>query len=279
MMSRITTPRRSKQSGYTLVEVAIVLAAIGLIVGGMSIGKEVLREADYNRIQNKFLQQWKVAYDLYAQRTGTVLGDSQIAPTLMVNGFEAVPNSVNGSLAGIPQNYSSTGLRICEGQGYAANTVGVGDPGLALQKLHDLFDRAGVRMPAGRAEGQEDRYAFEDSNGNAAEIQICFQWNPDKQISGAGNVMVIRGLTPDLARKLDVSIDGKADALEGRFRQQNNGVNTTQRSLQTPGHEWLANNTYSVSGADPTSMLGRGRGESKDEDRVVLLTAHWLMDQ
>ena len=279
MMSRITTPRRSKQSGYTLVEVAIVLAAIGLIVGGMSIGKEVLREADYNRIQNKFLQQWKVAYDLYAQRTGTVLGDSQIAPTLMVNGFEAVPNSVNGSLAGIPQNYSSTGLRICEGQGYAANTVGSGDPGLALQKLHDLYDRAGIRMPPGRAEGQEDRYAYEDSNGNAAEIQICFQWNPDKQISGSGNVMVIRGLTPDLARKLDVSIDGKADALEGRFRQQNNGVNTTQRSLQTPGHEWLANNTYSVSGADPTSMLGRGRGESKDEDRVVLLTAHWLMDQ
>ncbi len=271
--------RRKAQAGYTLVEIAIVLAAIGLIVGGMSIGKEVLREADYNRIQNKFVQQWKVAYDLYAQRTGTVLGDSQIAPTYMVNGFEAVPQSVNGSLAGIPQNYSSTGLRICEGQGYAANIVGQGDPGLALQRLHDLFDRTGVRMPAGRAEGQEDRYAYEDTNGNPAELQICFQWNPDKQISGSGNVMVIRGLTPDLARKLDFAIDGKADALEGRFRQQNNGVNSTQRSLQVPGHEWLANNTYSVNGADPTSMLGRGRGESKDEDRVVLLTAHWAMDQ
>lgn len=279
MTSQFPTPSRRKQAGYTLVEIAIVLAAIGLIVGGMSIGKEVLREADYNRIETKFIQQWKVAYDLYAQRTGAVVGDSQIAPTLMVNGFEAISTNVNGSKAGIPKNYTSTGLRVCQGQGYEANTVGMGDPLLALQQLHDLFDRAGIRMPPGRAEGQEDRYAYNDSNGNPAEIQICFQWNPDKTISGAGNVMVIRGLTPDLARKLDVAIDGKADALEGRFRQQNAGINTTQRSVGVPGHEWLANNTYSINGADPTTMLGRGRGESQDEDRVVLVTAHWLMDQ
>jgi prepilin-type N-terminal cleavage/methylation domain-containing protein len=279
MTSQFPTLSRRKQAGYTLVEIALVLAVIGLIVGGMSIGKEVLREAEYNRIENKFIQQWKVAYDLYAQRTGSVVGDSQIAPTLMVNGFEAVSTSVNGSKAGLPQNYNSTGLRICQGQGYEPNTVGQGDPGLALQKLHDLFDRAGIRMPPGRAEGAEDRYAYTDSNGNPAEIQICFQWNPDKTTSGAGNVMVIRGLTPDLARKLDVAIDGKADALEGRFRQQNSAVNTTQRSVGVPGHEWLANNTYSINGADPTNMLGRGRGESQDEDRVVLVTAHWLMDQ
>lgn len=279
MVPRFTAFRRPKQAGYTLVEVAIVLAAIGLIVGGVSIGKEVLREADYNRIQNKFVQQWKVAYDLHYQRTGAVLGDSQIAPTYMVDGFEAVSTSVNGSKAGIPQNYSNTGLRICQGQGYEGNSVGKGDPGLAQQRLRDQFDRAGIRMPAGRAEGQEDRYAYQDSNGNPAEIQICFQWNPDKQISGSGNVMVIRGLTPDLARKLDQAIDGKADALEGRFRQQNQEGNATQRSAQMPGHEWLANNTYSVNGSDPATMLGRGRGESLNEDRVVLVTAHWQMDQ
>jgi type II secretory pathway pseudopilin PulG len=277
--SNSSLARRASQAGYTLVEVAIVLGAIGLIVGGVSIGKEVIREADYNRMNTKFLQSWKTAYDLYYQRTGTVVGDSQISPTYMVNGFETTSTSVGGNKAGIPANFNNTGLRVCEGQGYTTNSVGSGDTPVALQRLRDLFARVGVRMPAGRAEGQEDRYAYQDTNGNPAEVQICFQWNPDKQISGSGNVMVIRGLTPDLARKLDQAIDGKADALEGRFRQQNSNPNTTQRSANAPGHEWLANNTYAVNGADPTAMLGRGRGESLDEDRVVLITAHWQMDQ
>lgn len=268
---------RQSQGGYTLVEIAMVLAVIGLIVGGMSIAKEVVREAEYSRIQNKFLMPWKTAYDLYYQRTGTVLGDSQIAPTFMINGFEAQAIGTAGDRPGVAASYNNTGLRICQGRGYENNSVGAGDPsGLALQKLHDLFDRAGVRMPAGRAEGQEDRYVYQDSNGNPAEVQICFQWNADKQTSGAGNAMVIRGLTPDLARKLDQAIDGKADALEGRFRQQNSNSNLTEGSSQMPGHEWLANNTYAQGGNEPTA---RGRGESRDEDRVALVTAHWLMDQ
>lgn len=268
---------RKTQRGYTLIEVAMVLAVIGLVVGGVSIAKEVVREAEYSRIQNKFLMPWKTAYDLYYQRTGTVLGDSQIAPTFMINGFEAQAIGVAGDRPGVAASYNNTGRRVCQGQGYESNSVGAGDPsGLALQKLHDLFDRAGVRMPAGRAEGQEDRYVYQDSNSNPVELQVCFQWNPDKQTSGAGNAMVIRGLTPDLARKLDQAIDGKADALEGRFRQQNNNPNLTEGSAQTPGHEWLANNTYAQGGMEPTA---RGRGESRDEDRVALVTAHWLMDQ
>ncbi len=273
------SPGTGSQGGYSLVEVAVVLGVIGMIIGGVSIGRDVLRQAEYNRIETKFVQPWKVAYDLYYQRTGTVLGDSQIAPTYMVNGFETVPDFVDGSLAGVPSNYSNTGRRICEGQGYPANTVGQGDTGLALQRLHDLFDRTGIRMPEGRAEGMEDRYIYQDSNGNVAELQICFQWNPDKTVSGSGNVMVIRGLTPDLARKLDQSVDGKADALEGRFRQQNITLNSEQRSSQMPGHEYLANNTYSLNGRDPSQLLGRGTGENLDEDRVVLITAHWQMDQ
>ena len=267
---------KRRQSGFTLVEIAVVLAVIGLIVGAISLGKDVMKEAEYNKINTKFLQGWKQGYDLYYTRTGTVLGDSQVAPTYMVNGFEATLSNANGNLAGIPSNYGNTGRRICHGQGYTANSVGAGDPSLAAQGLHDLFDRAGLRMPAGRAEGQEDRYIYQDSNGNQVELQICFQWNPDKTISGSGNVMVIRGLTPDLARKLDAAIDGKADALEGRFRQQNAASNASEASSQQPGHEWIGNNTYAQAGQAPTD---RSIGENQDENRVVLVTAHWQMDQ
>lgn len=264
-----------KQRGYSLVEIAMVMAVAGLLLGGVSMGREMMREAEYNRMYNKFVQPWKQAYDLYYQRIGTVVGDSQVAPTLMVNGEETFLDNRLGGMAGIPANYRNTGLRICHGAGYARNSVGLGDPSLSNQNMHALFDRAGIRMPPGRAEGQEDRYAYQDQNGNPVELQICFQWNADKTISGAGNVMVIRGLTPDLARKLDHMIDGKADAVEGRFRQQNAMSNTLQTSTQRPGYEWSANNTYS---AGSTLSTAKGSGQANDEDRVTLLTAHWVMD-
>ena len=52
----------------------------------------------------------------------------------------------------------------------------------------------------------------------------CFQWNvplgngsaANAVGDGMGNVMVITGLTPDLARALDQMIDGKPDEREGR---------------------------------------------------------------
>ena len=266
----------ARQGGYTLMEIVLVMAVIGLIMGGLSIGREVLREAEYNRIQSKFLLPWKQNYDLYYQRTGVAIGDSQVAPTLMVNGYETVFDHISGGVAGVPANYRNTGRRLCHGAGYPANSVGAGDPPLSNLDLHELFDRVGIRMPAGRAEGAEDRYAYKDNNGNPVELQICFQWNPEGTISGAGNVMVIRGLTPDLARKLDQMVDGRADAHEGRFRQQNANANVLQPSRQIPGYEWDANNTYSSGDSHPSAY---GRGTSSEQDRVVLVTAHWVMDQ
>jgi hypothetical protein len=88
--------------------------------------------------------------------------------------------------------------------------------------------------------------------------------------------MVLRGLTPDLARAMDQMIDGKPDAMEGRFRQQNSGTNDGEISSQAPGIEWQANNTYRQ---DEGSLTATGTGENKDENRVALLTAHWVMDQ
>ena len=266
----------ARQSGFSLMEIVVVMAVIGLMLGGVSIGRDVLREAEYNRIQNKFLMPWKQNYDLYYQRTGVVLGDNQVAPTLMVNGYEAEFDHMGSGVAGIPANYRNTGRRLCHGVGYPANSVGGGDRPLSDLDLHQLFDRVGIRMPPGRAEGSEDRYAYTDTNGNPVELQICFQWNPEGTISGAGNVMVIRGLTPDLARKLDHMVDGKPDAYEGRFRQQNANTNVLERSRHIPGYEWEANNSYTNADSNPSAF---GEGASSGEERVVLVTAHWVMDQ
>lgn len=274
------------QAGFTLVEMAVVLVIIGLILGAISVAKDVQRNAEYTKVVNKFGNGWKASYDQYYQRAGVVIGDSQTSPTYMVNGAQATiggattsaGGNLSGALAGIPESFSNTGRRICHGQGYPANAVGAGDPPLeASADLHNLLDRIGVRMPAGRGEGREDRYVYNDTNGNAVELQVCFQWNPPGTTSGAGNVMVLRGLTPDLARLFDQIVDGKPDALEGRFRQQNAAANDSEPSSQRPGVEWASNNTYAQSEAGATTSQGMGR--DKDEDRVSLVTANWVMDQ
>lgn len=252
------------QSGFTLVEMAIVLAVIGLIIGAIAIGKDVQRNAEYTKIKNKFIDQWEQAYNQQYQRSGVVLGDSQTQPRIMVNGA----NYLAG--AGVP--VSGGDMTAVTGPTAICNSSSA--PGLTTAAttltMRDLFSRVGVRMPPGRAEGFEDRYVYLDTNGNPQEVQVCFHWNNPGTPEGAGNVMVIAGLTPDLARMLDQMIDGKPDAQEGRFRQQGvaNGI------ANAPGVEWAANNQIQMTGA-PSSTVGRNR----DEDQVITVVAVYKMNQ
>ncbi len=246
----------SNQSGFTLVEMAIVLVIIGLILGAVSIGKDLQRDAEYAKVKQKFVDQWASAYNAYYQRAGVVLGDDETRPQIMVNGFDyiAAGTASGGDMTGVnPPN------AICEGS-QGPNMVRNSN-----NNLHSYFDNLGIRMPPGRAEGSEDRYVYLDSNGNPQEIQVCFQWNNPVEPAGSGNMMVITGLTPDLARALDQMIDGKPDAQEGMFRRQ--GV--ANGTPGGPGVAWAETNQDSFAGA----------GTNLDEDQIITVVANYKMNQ
>ena len=253
------------QRGFTLVEMSIVLVIIGMILGAVSIGKDLQRDAEYSKIKQKFVDQWVQAYNTYYQRAGVVVGDSQSEPRFMING-ENYNSAAGVSVSGGNMTAVADLPGICQGSS-APNIA----PVATRLDLHALFDRLGIRMPPGRAEGLEDRYVYLDSNGNPQEIQVCFQWNKPATASGSGNVMVIAGLTPDLARVLDQMIDGKADAQEGVFRQQ--GV--ANGAAGAAGVEWAGNNTQNVTATGGALTAGA----NLDEAQVLTVVAHYKMNQ
>ncbi len=264
------------QGGFTLVELAIVLAVIGLIIGAVAIGKDVQRNAEYTKIKNKFVDQWEQAYNQYYQRAGVVVADSQTAPRFMVNG------AGYAAAAGLPTSGGDMATAIASGSEPVPVCARLPEAGTVrsaattLVTLRNLMTAIGVRLPPGRAEGQEDLYVYTDTNGSPQEIQVCFQWNRPTEPEGAGNVMVIAGLTPDLARMLDQMIDGKPDAREGRFRLRGITQLTDGTQSNVPGVEWSANNTY---GRGATGMTDVGAGNTRDEEQVVTLTAIYKMNQ
>ncbi len=305
--------RGRHQAGFTLIEMSIVLVIIGLVIAAVSIGVNLQRSAEHNRIKLSFIDQWVVAYNEYYKRTGTVIGDDQTQPTLMVAGLDYgyVYDPDQGT--GLPESNDTSGVigvdrgelfLICEGDGHAFNPIEAGIFQYSPQRLHELMDRHGIRMPSGRAEGQEDRYVYLDNNGNPQELQICFAWFPAESAHGSGNAMIIRGLTPDLARQIDRMVDGKADALEGRFRQLYTAAEGHNNEVvhQRPNREWTGVNSRNrlqgddLNPGDINQTNGSGAGASlfndagydmqggvqsgtiRDEDQVMRLTAVYLMD-
>ena len=259
--------RKSNQRGFTLVEMAVVLAVIGLILGAVMIGQDVLRQGEYVKIRQKFIDQWKLSYDSYFNKTGVPVGDDPTSPQMIVNG-----RNFSGTTGG---DMSDDSVSPYCAQTNSSHRINSGSPDTGLR--NDII-KQGINLPPGRGEGSEDRYIYQDTNGNPQEIQVCFGWFPPGTDSGSGNVMIIAGLTPDLARYLDQSIDGQADPEQGRFRQWQGQVGSEASSGSTgrgnSGNTWRGDNTqnYSDSTRDDSDAIN---ATAADEQQVQTVEAHY----
>jgi len=77
-----------KRSGFTLIELSIVLIIIGLIIGGVMKGRDLINSANQKKIYNTWVNQWKVTINEYEDRTGALLGDGT------VNGGPSTENGI-----------------------------------------------------------------------------------------------------------------------------------------------------------------------------------------
>lgn len=89
-----------RQSGFTLVEIAIVLVIIGLLIGGVLKGREMITNAKIKRIENDFAGVSAAVY-AYQDRYGVLPGDDPSASTRFAGTWRAADNgNGNGNIAG-----------------------------------------------------------------------------------------------------------------------------------------------------------------------------------
>lgn len=232
-------------AGFTILEMSVVLVVIALIIGAVSVGRDVYRSAEAERIGSEFVQGWMIAYDRYTQQAGLVPNDNPANPSGRING-----------------RTDSNGRELCDSGA---------DPALRNAMLE-----RGVALPPGRAEGMESFYVYRDSQGNPQQLQICFNTVIDWAEPDIGNgyrqrvrnVMVLKGLTPELASQLDARIDGRVDARFGRLREAGQHGRLDPISTANPNpNPWSRDNRQDYNG-----------GYSADA-QVAVMTGYLRMNQ
>ncbi len=173
---------RKGEKGFTLIEMAIVLVIIGLILGAVLKGKDLIETAKINKVYVQYVQGWELSVENYLDRTGAVLGDG------IANG--GTKTTTDGHFDNV--NLSGTTVeRRLKAVGLDAPITNTGNPG--TYSIDGKYSRQTVTASL------YYRYSNADGQDN--------------------NTLYITNMPTDVAIALDTIIDGTANDRKGLFRR------------------------------------------------------------
>lgn len=170
--------------GFTLIEMAIVLVIIGLILGAVLKGKDLVDSAKQKNFYSSFVKGWELAVASYSDRTGHILGD----------GID------NGGTVDPPD-------------GRFDNISDV----KAFGKIDTALKEVGLEVPVTNIVNSS-QFAI-----GGSLVQIGLFGSGEGLPHGAVNQFRMTNLPTELAIALDKMIDGTADGEKGRFQRSGEG--------------------------------------------------------
>lgn len=142
---------RNKQSGFTLVEIAIVLVIIGLLLGGVLKGQELINSAKIKNLVND-LNGLSTAVYAYQDRYKGLPGDDAQAATRWVLGVTPPTTTGDGTVQGVFNAVPGAAITIesilfwreLRLAGFVS-----GDPATGAQPVNAVGGILGVQLGAG----------------------------------------------------------------------------------------------------------------------------------
>lgn len=186
-----------KQTGFTLVEIAIVLVIIGLLLGGVLKGQELVSNAQAKSIGNDLKNIQTMIYG-YQDRFRALPGDDALATTHLANASLATPAGTlgNGQINGAWNSVTATNESYLFWQhvrlaGFAAGSVTAGAAGYAPTNSQGgtlgVSSTSPITIPAGTTPYGTNFACAGNVSGKIAKIVDS---NIDDGVSNTGSVRI-----------------------------------------------------------------------------------------
>ncbi len=181
----ITLNNIYNQKGFTLIEMSIVLIVIGLILGAVVKGNDILQSAKQKKFYTTFVRQWEQTIVSYYDRTGRLLADGTAN-----GGTDATENSIFDDY-----------------------------PRVTYTTINKALKKVGLPLPPAASNSSNNmQYRYTGPSGTQTiTMYLCRVYCHVKQRNVNG--IFFPNMPADLAIAIDTMVDGQADPNSGAWRQ------------------------------------------------------------
>lgn len=215
---RVPVRNRGKLSGFTLVEMAIVLVIIGIILAGVMKGRDIVRGSQIKAFAQQFAMKWGTVAQTYYDKTGQFLNDGSAngGAAGAANGFMdgSMQTRINTAApGGIVAILESVGIMPCNLIKSKVTTIGSAVVYIAAPAVSCLTATgAGTGMNLIQTQVESE---FCGTTNVSADLTAINYTPPSLGSAVNRNIVLLANVPTDVAIGLDTIVDGTPNGAAG----------------------------------------------------------------